>query len=168
MTPTMSLLLICGLVVAFTLARLPGRKHLQELNNASKQAAILVHLAICGILGGVVWLFTVSIGKPLTEIWSVLGLLVLESLAVGLLSTFIIFGRFGLHISLTVKNYFQEIKERNNLGADEKEPAEITRLENTHRQLPSGMKVIYSSGKGRWTSHEHDRSLDEEPNSKIS
>ncbi len=168
MTPTMSLLLICGLVAGLTVARLPRRRNLRNLTAPSKWAAVLVHLSICGLLGLFVWVFTVSVGTPLTDYPGVLGLLVLESLLAGLVSSFILFAPFSLGIPTNVKKYFQEIKDRNGIRTLP-DPEEINRLETTQKQLPPGMKVIYSSGKGRWTAHDHDhdRALDEEPNSRL-
>lgn len=166
MTPTMSLLLVLGLVAGFTLARLPGRRNLQVLPVASRRAAVLIHIGFCTGLGLLAWVFTVGVGTPLTDYLGVLSLLILESLVAGSVSTFILFGRFGLHLSSGVKEYFREIKERNGLGAEkEDEPEEVARFETTHRRLPPGMRVIYSEGKGRWTNS--DRALDEEPNSRI-
>lgn len=164
MTPTMSLLLVCGLVAGLTLVRLPGRRNLQNLTVPSRRAAVLVHLGVCGLLGLFVWLFTASVGTPLSDYLGVLGLLMLESLIAGLLSTFVLFGRFGLHIPLKVKEYLREILDRNGIKSGD-ESEELTRIETSQRQLPPGMKVIYSSGKGRWS--DHDRALDEEPNSRI-
>lgn len=164
MTPTITLLLVCALVAALTLARFPGRRNLRSLPVPSRRIAFLIHLGVCGLFGLVVWVFTVSIGTPLTDSLGVLGLMVLEGLAAGLLSSFILFAGLGLHIPSGVKTYFQEIGDRNGLGRD-KDPGEITRLETTHKQLPPGMKVIYSSGKGRWTDYDH--AQEEEPNTKI-
>ena len=166
MTPTISLLLVCGLVAGFSLARLPRRRNLRNLAGPSKWVAVLIHLGICGLLGLLVWVFIVSIGTPLTDYPGVLGLLVLESLLAGLLSTFILFGRLRLNLPAGIKEYFREIKDRNGIKSQE-EPQEITRLETSQKQLPPGLKVIYSSGKGRWTAHDHDRALDEEPNSRL-
>ena len=170
MTPTMSLLLVCGLVAGLTLARLPGRLNLRNLPASSKRAAVLVHLSVCGLGGLLVWVFTVSVGTPLTDYLGVLGLLVLESLLAGVLSCLVLFGQLSLHkssgIKENIKKYFQEIKDRNRKKTQE-EPEGMTRLETTQKQLPPGMKVIYSSGKGRWTADDRDRTLDEEPNSRI-
>jgi hypothetical protein len=165
MTPTLSLLLVCALVSALTLARWPGRRNLRTLAGPSRRIAVLVHLGVCGLFGLVVWLFTVSIGTPLTDYLGVLVLLVLESLLVGLVSCLVLFAGFSLHIPSGMKEYFREIGDRNSLNRGEKEPEKVTRLESSQKQLPPGMKVVYSSGKGRWT--DYDRATEEEPNSKI-
>jgi nitrate reductase NapE component len=164
MTPTLSLLLVCALVAALTLTRWPGRRNLQTLPITSRRIAVLVHLGVCGLFGLVVWLFTISIGTPLTDYLGVLGLLVLESLVAGLVSCLVLFAGFGLHIPSSITAYFREIADRNGLNR-EKEPEEVTRLESSHKQLPPGMKVVYSAGKGRWT--DYDRAPEEEPNSRI-
>ncbi|OJW02749.1 MAG: hypothetical protein BGO39_05850 [Chloroflexi bacterium 54-19] len=158
------MLLVCALVAALTLARFPGRRNLRALTGPSRWIAVLVHLGVCGLFGLVVWLFTVSIRTPLTDYLGVLVLLVLESLVVGLVSCLVLFTGFSLHIPNSIKTYFREIGDRNGLNR-EKEPEKVTRLETTQKQLPPGMKVIYSSGKGRWT--DFDRATEEEPNTRI-
>jgi hypothetical protein len=76
MTPTLSLLLICGLVAGLTLLRWRDRRNLRNLSPASKRFAILVHLGVCLILALFVWLFTISVGTPLTDYLAVLDLLI--------------------------------------------------------------------------------------------
>ena len=159
MTPILSLLLICGLVAGLTLLRWRDWRNLRNLSPASKRFAILVHLGVCLILALFVWLFTISVGTPLTDYFSVLALLLMEGLGAGLISSFGLFSRFVLHIPTS-----QDTKRTKG-----EEKGEVVRLEQTGkpiRVLSPGQKVIYIQKHGRWTGHDHN--LDEEPNSRIS
>src|SRR5262249_18550758 len=98
MTPIMSLLLIGGLVAGLTMLRWQNQQNLRDLPAASKRFAILVHLGVCLTLAQFVWLFTITLGTPLTDYLGALGLLVVEGLLGGLLSSFILFSRIVLHI----------------------------------------------------------------------
>lgn len=155
MTPTMSLVLIFGLVAGLTLLRWPDRQNLRNLPAASKRFVVLVHLSVCLIVAFFVWLFTLSVGTPLSDYLSVLALLGLEGLLGGLISCLFLFSCHILHIPIIRHMKQTEDKEG------------IVRLNQIGiGRLPPGTKVVYNRGHGRWTAQDH--ALDEEPNSRIS
>ncbi len=157
MTPTMSLVLIWGLVAGLTLLRWLDRQNLRNLPAASKRFAVLVHLGVCLIVAFFVWLLTLSVGTPLSDYLSVLALLGLEGLLGGLISSFVLFRRFILHIP----------RRRDVKHTKDKDKEGVVRLDQHGIGiLPPGTKVVYNRGHGRWTAQDH--AQDEEPNSRIS
>ncbi|MDB5082379.1 MAG: hypothetical protein JWP00_4303 [Chloroflexi bacterium] len=159
MTPTMSLFFISGLVAGFTLLRWTDRSKLQSLPLASKRSEIFLQVGVCLGLAFFVWLFTLSVGTPLTDHLSVLILLGLEGLVGGVLSSYILFSRRTLHIPFAkrVDQPLDEAKDENIIQLDS--------IGTTRGVLPPGKQVVYSLRRGRWTSH--DRSIDEEPNTRT-
>lgn len=163
MTPIMSLLLIGGLVGGLTLLRWRNRENLRNLPATARPLAILLHLAVCLILAVFVWLLTLSLGTPLSDYLGALGLLLVEGLVFGLLSSLILFSRFALHIPWL---------NRNTLKNDEKSEIEfegkIIRFEKVERvgsDFEANPKIISLQGRGRWKGQADNP--DEESNSQI-
>ena len=166
MTPIMSLLLIGGLVAGLIRLRWRDSQNLRNLPAASKRLAVMVHLVACLILALFVWLFAISLGTPLTDYLGALGLLVVEGLIGGIISSFILFSRLIIHIPLKlgVNQDSGEVSDKE--GG--KGAGKIVRFEQIRRakgKLPNDPKVISIQGRGHWTDQE--AALDEESNSQM-
>ena len=163
MTPIMSLLLIGGLVAGLTGLRWRVKQNLGNLPAATKLFAIFLHLAVCLILALFVWLFTIYIGTPLTDYLGALGLLMVEGLGVGLLSSFILFSRIILHIPRIVRD-----NRKNDERSEIEFEGKIIRFEEIKQakgDFEANPKVISLQGRGRWKAHGD--TLDDESNSQI-
>lgn len=135
MTPLLSLLLICGLVAVLTLVRWPGRAR------QGGPTQIGLHLLACLGLAGLVWLLDWSLWPDWSDGLAVFGLLSLEGLTGGLVSSFLLFRKSGS------PRFNKPVSENGGV-------IRLRKRVQTKGVLPSGVMVVWSERQGRWMSQE--------------
>lgn len=143
MTPTLSLVLVGGLVVVLTLLRWPGRAELPKMS-------LGWHLVLSVAAGLLVWLLNLALWPDQFDGLAVGLLLGLEGLGAGLVSGFLLYGLRPITLPQRAKTKAQEAA-----------PSGVVRVKQfgqTKGVLPSGVLVVWDDERGGWTQPDAPRS----------
>ncbi|HEX2914261.1 MAG TPA: hypothetical protein VH186_25910 [Chloroflexia bacterium] len=156
MTPSMSLIMVGGLVAVLTAVQ--WRNFVEVFSPSSGKSAgfILRHMVLSGILGAFVWLVNLRLWQVQVDYGAVLGLLVAEGIVFGLLGMVIGAGKAGVHIPQ--KDNSKQVKRREKKSG-------VVRLEQTadiRGELRPGIGVGWDQKRLRWT--DLDTALEDERN----
>ena len=163
MTPSMSLIVLCGLVVSWTAGQWPFRSRLRTENWSFVEIRHKAgsHLLVCLGIGGIVWLFNMLIWPNWSDQAAMLVLLLVEGLMAGLITGSWLYG-----FALLAKTHTQPAQPEQSASDDFDGVVHLRRFQHPAGVLPSGVMVVWNEWRGCWSSVE--AALEDERNALAS
>ena len=163
MTPVISLILVSALVSVLTWRKWQFRHDFADFSQNECWKTIGWHVCMCMAAADLVWLLNWSIWSSWPDCLPILGLLCLEGLLLGAVSSVMLYGVAWLHIpDLLV--YFQTMfvvqspKAKIPMPSATMPKAPVSNVVPMQRgKLPAGRKIIWDDVRGGWYSYDDER-----------
>lgn len=160
MTPVISLILVSALVSVLMWRKWQFRRDFADFSQNERWKTIGWHVCMCMAAADLVWLLNWSIWSSWPDCLPILGLLCLEGLLLGVVSSVMLYGVAWLHIP-DVMLYFQKF-----IAQSPKLPVASTPMPNVgvsnvvrmqRGKLPAGRKIMWDDERGGWYSYDDER-----------